>query len=146
MDRIIKFRGKDLLGKWRYGDLIQEKWKSRLNTNEKAFMIKKDKTACTVLENTIGQFTGFIDINKKEIYTNDIVKMHYFFENYDSATLGVYEDEAEIIGIIKINEYGTYIETKDKQIYYLVNYIQEPEEELEVIGNIIDNKDLLKEE
>ena len=143
MDRIIKFRGKDLLGKWRYGDLVQEKWKSKLNTNEKAFMIKKDKIAYTVLENTIGQFTGFIDINKKEIYTNDVVKMHYFFENYDSVTLGAYEDETEIIGVIKINEYGTYVENKDMQIYYLVNYIQEPEEELEVIGNIIDNKNLL---
>ena len=31
--REIKFRGKDILGKWRYGDLVQEKWKSLLNTN-----------------------------------------------------------------------------------------------------------------
>jgi hypothetical protein len=45
MNRTIKFRGKDLLDRWRYGDLVQEKWKSLLDTNEKAYMIKKDKRA-----------------------------------------------------------------------------------------------------
>lgn len=48
--REIEFRGKDLLGKWRYGDLIQEKWKSKLNTNEKAYMIKNGNRATTVLQ------------------------------------------------------------------------------------------------
>jgi hypothetical protein len=56
-NRIIKFRGKDLLNKWRYGDLVQEKWKSLLDTNGKAYMIKKDKIAWTVKKNTIGQYT-----------------------------------------------------------------------------------------
>lgn len=63
MNREIKFRGKDYNNKWRYGDLVQEKW-----GKGKAIMIKKNTTAWSVLEDTVGQFTGLKDKNGKEIY------------------------------------------------------------------------------
>ena len=71
--------------------------------------------------------------------------MHYFFENCDPLTLGAFEDEAEETGIIKINEYGVYLENNEGYDFYLVNYVQEPEEELEILGNIYENKELLNE-
>lgn len=121
--RKIKFRGKDLLGKWRYGDLVQEKWKSDLNTNEKAYMIKKDKRAWSVLEETIGQYTGLKDKTEKEIYEGDIVT------------------EGEYKGQVIFDE---------KYLGFFVNFTNEEQEPLydvpclEVIGNIYDNPELLE--
>ncbi len=57
--REIEFRGKDYMNKWRNGDLVQEKW-----GQGKAIMIKKDKRACSVLEETVGQYTGLKDKNR----------------------------------------------------------------------------------
>lgn len=89
------------------------------------------------------QYTGLKDKNGKDIYEGDIVKMHYFFENFDNYTLGAYEDEEEIIGIVKIDELSTYTDCPDNR-YDWINYLQEPSEELEVIGNIYENPELLE--
>ena len=128
--REIKFRGKDYNNKWRYGDLVQEKW-----GQGKAIMIKKDKTAWSVLEETLGQYTGLKDKNGKEIYEGDII--------FDSF----YERKAKVVflegafWLDYIDDFKEY-ETIHKRYQLIANY--DNKSVLEVIGNIYDNLELLE--
>lgn len=87
------------------------------------------------------QSTGLTDKNGVEIFEGDIVKMHYFYE--DGSSGAVREAEKEIIGVVGIDVLGTYTECEGYK-YYWLNYLELPEEELEVIGNIYENSELLE--
>jgi hypothetical protein len=89
------------------------------------------------------RFTGIIDINGRKIYTGDTVKMHYFEEVHSLS--GAYEADVEVIGVVghswgkyyTVTKKRTYINGKlveYEQRYYWKTYLQEPEEELEVIS------------
>lgn len=121
MNREIKFRGKNYENKWKYGDLVQEKWKQG-----KAIMIKKETTAWSVLEDTVGQYTGLHDKNGKEIYEGDIVKIKYRDEDIGKV---IYEHNGFSIDVTNMNKnYG--------RVSFVNNF-------MEVIGNIYDNPELL---
>lgn len=122
--RKTEFRGKNLLGKWRYGDLVQEKWKSSLNTNEKVYMIKKDKRAWTVNKETVGQYTGLKDKNRVKIYEGDIVK------DIENNKIGEIKYIDKMTGFFLVSHNG-------KCISSIID--------VEIIGNIYDNPELLKE-
>ena len=134
--REYKFRGKDYNNKWRYGDLVQEKW-----GQGKAIMIKKDKTAWSALEETIGQYTGLNDENGKEIYEGDIIEFSYdmFVGNFDTFVAKgkvVFEEGAFYVEVFE-NERTT----KDEAyLLYSINL-----DTIEVIGNIYENEELLNE-
>jgi uncharacterized phage protein (TIGR01671 family) len=147
--REILFRAKRITtGDWVYGDLV------RHYENQRRF-IACDQLAYTYTECgidrlvseryhevdpvTVGQFTGLLDKNGKRVFEGDIVRMHYFFENHDPYTLGVFEDETEVVGTVRISPLGTYTETENGA-YDWGDYLQEPSEELEVIGTISDKE------
>lgn len=130
MMREIKFRGKDYIDKWRYGDLVQEKWGKGI-----AIMIKKDKITWSVLEQTVGQYTGIKDTNGKEIYEGDIIRIKSEFDNTEIICEIIYLD-----GAFRTKKFifGSYY---DCLYYWYANDC-----ELEVIGNIYENSELLKGE
>lgn len=130
--RAIKFRGKSIYGDgWLLGSLINiEKDRYAVIPNLNDIEIGKSIGMYEVCPETVGQFTGLLDKNGKEIYEGDILLMG--------------EDE----GVRIYNKVGVkdgcfgYIGEYSGELLPFCNYnVTE-----EVVGNIYDNPDLIKEE
>ena len=141
--REIKFRAKNRAGDWCYGDLFlhcKHPNIKRIGAGNRSTYIDTD---------TIGQFTGLVDKNEKEIYEGDIVRMHFFGQGF-GPNWGVTETDEEVIGeIAYCNNWGRfYVKAlkprhKDDDCIYGLELMEEPTEEIEVIGNKWDNTELL---
>lgn len=145
MKREIKFRGKSILtDKWVYGDLLHlgnayvivtsyEEEELEVNPISDRLEIRVEDIV-GVYPETVGQFTGLLDKNGKEIYEGDVIR------SYDS----------------KNNPITHSISWDNKKACYVATMLQYPllggsidkgwidEFEKEVIGNIFDNPELLK--
>ena len=139
--REIKFRGKSG-NQWYYGDLEynQRTLVARIHEYQEDGNYKGQHT---VNPNTVGQFTGLHDKNGKEIYEGDI--------------LTTANKEGKPFGVVTWNSYGYFYidDTLGK------NNIREPQRvpigqfvsaiiggkptDVEVIGNIHENKELLEQ-
>ena len=124
--REIKFRGKDFLGRWHYGYL-------HLATGSSSLMIQVDSfDSFGVLPETVGQFTGLLDKNGKEIYEGDIVHLDSWKPNamqikFVEAAFCLADENGEYLGDIHYTQHAQ------------VN-------QCTVLGNIHDNPELLKTE
>ena len=122
--REIKFRAKRLYGNdFVYGDLHIKCSSPHIHT----------KKVCTfrIKISTIGQFTGLYDKNGTEIYEGDIIKAKTYF----------YGKEKEIIYEIKFDD---DIENDSFGEPLTIGYCLLGSE-YEVIGNIYDNPEIIKE-
>lgn len=133
MNREIKFRGKRVdNGKWIYGDLRQPNTdKPLLQYYGLVFIYRhSDSSMFQVIPETVGQFTGLLDKNGKEIYEGDICLIN-----------DIQFDEEESFAIEWEGEMATFVlSSKTITVTFDVVYARQ----LEIIGNIHDNPELLE--
>lgn len=126
--REIKFRGKDKrTGKWVYGYFVKTVKMNKQNALIPVCYITTGEHYYEVDCDTVGQYVGHKDNNKREIYEGDIIG----FEN-------------EAVGVVKWEEFlcrfyieGEWYEDLRPDSIKENNYV--------VLGNIYDNPELLKE-
>ncbi len=134
--RTIKFRGKKHTGEWLYGDLVH-------STDGGVFIYPLDCEGL-LLQNevdikTVGQFTGMLDKNGKEIYEGDIV-------DYEDGVLDDVYQELETInrGTILFS-YGQFYVTNRNCVDMTDLISHDVNFDGEVIGNIHDDPELLED-
>lgn len=131
MNREIKFRAKRLdRGMFAYGYFVKTPITTEFNCDGQfldsgvgRFCIVQDNVAHEVDINTLGQFTGLLDCNKKEIYEGDIVEINGKRAEIAWGDAGFYFKDTRL-------EFDQY-ELADDKGY------------MKIIGNIYKNPELL---
>lgn len=127
--RVIKFRGKDkYTGKWVFGDLTHSKGVSTDGLYDRVMV-----GGYHVIPETIGQFTGLLDKNGKEIYEGDILLLGKEWDG-DTGSVAVYNE----VGI-KDGCFGYIGEHSGELLPFCHNEVAE-----DIAGNVHDNLELLK--
>ena len=134
--RQIKFRGRDIeTGEWIYGSLVQPIGKNP------SIYVQDVKTegvtsffAYDVEESTVCQYVGWEDKKGVEIYEGDILYFTIFDHN---------DNDTQHKGVVNYSIATCYVECSEDEIYDL-DWVAAQDCEIEVIGNIHDNPEILK--
>lgn len=153
--REIKFRGKRLdNGEWVDGFVLFNHDKSE---SVIAKLTDTESVCENVVLNTVGQFTGLHDKNGKEIYEGDVL----FVREWNNIALAIFDhDDRECLSLEDCK--GALLQECQRIVYfeegsmcagdYYISTLwdkqdqrhQYPIFEVEIIGNIHDNPELLK--
>ena len=134
MNREIKFRGQQInTKKWVYGYLYRNKGLYVICEN-----IRYAEEEPIFLD-TVGQYTGLHDKNGKEIYEGDVV----LYKDWEMAYEGGGNDSFINKGIVEYCEDNCCFNVTERQTVDLADVLYKDNEDLEVIGNIYDNPELL---
>lgn len=95
----------------------------------------------SIIQDTICQCTGLKDNNGKLIWENDVIKYH-FGNAYAQIRYGAYQSCFDSRKVEHIGFYVDWSESRNyrKDLGYWINMVN-----AEVIGNIFDNPELIKE-
>lgn len=144
MNREVKFREKRKdINVWAYGDLLHNNdGSASIRTNLNTWRENHDDVDAygdnlSVDIDTVGQFTGLYDKNKKEIYEGDIVKAPLL-----DPIFGDVIKDAFCNAEIRFNK-GSFVVSYYKREHNI--YLSDLYKRIEVIGNIFDNKELLED-
>lgn len=157
--REIKFRAKRIdNGEWVYGKLYECDKFARIitafaYTNEDGENDGLGQYYCEAYDvkiDTICQFTGLYDKDGKEVYESDIVKAKYI-EKRDFCGVK-YDNEMEFVELVvwKGQSFQLEIDNDGIKMYRHLNFYENLNniklKQVEIIGNIFDNKELLGEQ
>lgn len=136
--REILFRGKRVdNGEWIEGDLLNYLGWGKVHIAQNY----KGAGGQEVVSKTVGQYTGLTDKNGKKIFEGDIVEVSRYkekdlvcFGEHDISCCGCCYSYHHTIGFYLTNDNSTNVFAEE-----------ESWSDLEIIGNIHDNPELLKE-
>lgn len=143
MIREIIFRAK-CYGTWHYGSyvhLIKKPSNNCCNCNHKNFIVSNEDDGehyypITELS-SVGQFTGLTDCKGKEIYEGDIL---------DFTIFDVFGGDRQYRGVVRYCGSCFMIwQPLDGEDCLDLDWIIEQDDELEIIGNIYDNPELIEQ-
>jgi uncharacterized phage protein (TIGR01671 family) len=130
--REILFRGKRKdNGEWVYGDLCHDIPGARMILVREGIYEGED---FLIHPETLGQYTGIEDKNGAKIFEGDIIKGYYFLK--DEYYVGKVEYSEELSAYI-LTGHGY------NQVVWLASF---GKPDTEIIGNVIDNPELLDRE
>ena len=127
--REILFRGKAITSKkWIYGDLLQYADVAQIweDTEQGKFNV-------LVIAETVGQYTGLTDKTGKKIFEGDVVEY---------SEIDIDGSDIKGKGVLRWNDNTASFEISCG--LFGVNFCQALLSQVEVIGNIYDNPELLK--
>ena len=129
MKRIIKFRGKDIkTGQFVFGDL-ETRPKEDFMVIHQYHEDGSYKSQVKVDPDTVGQFTGLLDKNGREIYEGDLFSL-----------------DGTMIKVVYEPENGYYCLRMSDSDYFMLPLDRRFTDYYEVISNIYDHPELLETE
>lgn len=124
--RTIKFKGKSLEdGEWNYGDLSHVANQTLVKNNP--CRDKRPVFTFAVAPDTVGQYTGFLDKDGKELYEGDILR-------YNNSTFAV--EWSEDLGAFTLRAIREKGKCDDIPLGVILKYIR-----FIIIGNIHDKQE-----
>lgn len=134
--REILFRGKTKQGEWVYGNYCGAEYLEGDGIEHLIIEIPRNGCSVHIIPSTIGQYTGLADKNGKKIFEGDIVICS---QEINGNFIDTHIEKGYVE--IKHGAFGLH----RKQGYYRPFKDWLEDYEYEVIGNIHDNPDMLKE-